>query len=69
MNSESNYWEWFFQYFDKIILLDRQNKTLQSESFLYHMSMQDSTSWHRKQFYNLNNISHEQINDISKNLL
>lgn len=66
--NEDGYWDWFFNYFDKIIILDRINKDLQSESLTYHMKKGDLSSWQKKQFYNLSNLKKEDIED-SKNIL
>lgn len=55
------YWNWFFITFDKVILLDRRNKTLQSESLTYHMKKDNLTSWQKRQFYDLSNITKEEI--------
>lgn len=51
MDDESFY-AWLFSFFDKIILLDRQDKRLQAESFSYMVHTKNK-EWHRKQFYNM----------------
>ena len=51
MDDESFY-DWLFSFFDKIILLDRQDKRLQAESFSYMVHTKNK-EWHRKQFYNM----------------
>jgi hypothetical protein len=68
INDEKSYWDWFFDYFDKVIILDRKNKDLQSESLTYHMKKRDMSSWQRKQYYDLSNISKREIDD-SKTIL
>lgn len=65
----NGYWDWFFNYFDKIILLDRKNKKLQSESYLYHSKKNNQFSWHQKQFYNLDNIKPEELSEIKQNFI
>ncbi len=61
LNDEDSYWEWFFNYFDKVIILDRKNKDLQSESLTYHMKKKDLYSWQKKQYYDLSNITAEDL--------
>lgn len=51
---------WLFNNFDKIILLDRRDRVAQAESFEYHQS-KNLSSWHIKQFYNIDNIDPKQI--------
>lgn len=63
-----DYWEWFMGYFDKIILLDRKDKNLQSESLAYLVNKKDFYSWQKKQFYDLNIITKEQIEDVKLRL-
>lgn len=64
LEKENEYWVWFFNYFDKIILLDRKDKTLQSESFTFHSIKSGVTGWHKRQFYDLSNINQEFIDRI-----
>jgi hypothetical protein len=68
IGDENSYWEWFFRYFDKVILLDRINKDLQSESLTYHLKADDIHSWQKKQVYDLSTIRKEEI-DFSKSVL
>lgn len=68
LDNEDEYWDWFFTYFEKIILLDRMNKDLQSESLAYHMKVDDIHSWQKKQSYDLSITTSEEINN-SKNVL
>lgn len=67
--NEDGYWNWFFNYFDKVIILDRVNKDLQSESLTYHLKKGDRSSWQKKQFYNLSNINKEDINQTKDVLI
>lgn len=68
LDDELSYWDWFFDYFEKIIILDRLNKDLQSESLTYHMKKDDILSWQSRQFYDLSNIEQNEI-DNSKSIL
>jgi hypothetical protein len=68
LNENEKYWNWFITYFDKIILLDRRDKQLQSESLKYHEKQKNPTNWHTKQYYDLSNITEEEIN-VTKNKL
>ena len=65
-NDEEGYWQWFFNYFQKVIILDRKDKDLQSESVIYHYKTQDPYSWHKKQYYNLENITKQEIEETKK---
>lgn len=60
-NDEHGYWKWFFDYFEKVIILDRKDKQLQSESVTYHLKKADPYSWQKRQYYELGNISQEDI--------
>jgi len=68
-DNEDEYWKWFFGYFDKVILLNRLNKDLQSESLTFHMKSNDIHSWQKKQFYDLSNISKEEIENSKQVLI
>jgi hypothetical protein len=65
---EMAYWDWFFGYFEKIIILDRLDKDLQSESLAYHMKLDNIHSWQKKQSYDLSITTLEEINN-SKDIL
>lgn len=67
-NDLKSYWDWFFGYFDKIILLDRIDKISQSESLLYHNKQSNFKSWHKKEYYNLSNITKLEIEDLVNKL-
>lgn len=69
LNNEEGYWNWFFNYFDKIILLDRINKDLQSESLVYHLNKNDIYGWQKKQYYDMSNIPMKLIADIKLQLV
>ena len=68
LDNEDGYWDWFFNYFEKIILLDRLDKDSQSESLTYHMKVDDIHSWQKKQFYDLSITTSDEIQN-SKNVL
>lgn len=60
------YHDWLFSYFDKIILLDRRDKKLQSESFAYHIHTKQ-IDWHLiKKRYKLSNIPKEFMDEINE---
>lgn len=65
-NNSEDYWSWFFQYFDKIIVLERENKREQSESLVYHFKIK--SEWHKQKFYNLTEDDEEDIVGITKHL-
>ena len=53
------YIKWVFEYFDKIIFLDRKDKIKQCESVFYHTKINEKISinytWHTPKVYNLTN--------------
>lgn len=54
---------WLFTFFDKIILLDRLDDTLQVESMTWHGSFNRGKSWHEKEFYDLAKIPKDTIDE------
>lgn len=68
-NEPNKYWHWFFEYFDKIIILDRKNKQLQGESLTYHLKKKNHKGWHQKQYYDLTDIKKEDIEKTKNNLI
>ncbi len=61
---KETYHDWVFEYFDKVILLDRRDKKLQIESFAYHMYTKQ-VDWHLiKKRYKLSNIPKEFMDEI-----
>jgi hypothetical protein len=52
-------YEWIFQTFDKVILLDRKNKIEQVESFAFHTTNNIKDRHNRKRVYYFNSISDE----------
>lgn len=53
--SKELWYEWLFTNFDKVILLDRQDRVSQSESFVYH-DTKNSSNWLINSYYDLSNI-------------
>ena len=54
--------EWIFNFFDKIILLDRIDKISVVESYAY-LVYSKSKKWHHKQFYDMSKIPPEFIKE------
>ena len=71
-NNVDEYWDWFFSFFDKVIVLERKNKRLQAESLIYHIKLSKnrtlSPHWHRPKFYDLNETDEENILNLTKHL-
>lgn len=63
-NNPKYYWNWFFMYFDKIILLDRTDKLLQSESLLHLSGLNNIQECHKKQYYNYTKIPKHAVEDL-----
>lgn len=59
IKKDNDYWDWFFGYFEKVILLDRKNKFLQGESFAFHSVKSGMTGWHKRQYYDLSGVNKE----------
>ena len=59
-NNKDEWYEWLFNNFDKIILLDRKDRLSQSESFVYHESKND-LNWNIHSYYDLTNIDKTRI--------
>jgi hypothetical protein len=66
------YWDWFFSFFDKIIVLERKNKRLQAESLVYHIRLSKNRTvspyWHKPKYYDLNEMDEENIIKLTKHL-
>jgi len=71
-NNMEEYWNWFYSFFDKIIVLERKNKRLQAESLVYHIRLSKnrtlSPHWHKPKYYDLNEIDEEDIVKLTKHL-
>lgn len=66
------YWDWFYTFFDKIIVLERENKRLQSESLAYHLKISKNKSvtphWHKQKYYDLSILDESEIVNLTKHL-
>jgi hypothetical protein len=66
------YWDWFFSFFDKIIVLERKNKRLQAESLVYHIRLSKnrtiSPHWHKPKYYDLNEMDEQSIIGLTNHL-
>lgn len=64
------YIKWVFEYFDKIILLDRKDKIKQCESVFYHTKINNRISinytWHTPKVYNLTNEDTDGVQSLIK---
>jgi hypothetical protein len=67
-NSNDEYFEWMFNFFDKIILLCRKNKILQAESFIINKKVNKihSIGWHTPKIYKTNEIDKKVLNNKIK---
>jgi hypothetical protein len=59
---------WLFEFFDKIILLDRLNIKEQAESFAYIIHSNNNL-WHTKQVYKMSQVPKEFIKEWEEKLL
>jgi hypothetical protein len=57
-NNVYEYFEWCYEFFDKIILLDRKDKVAQSESFTVNETMwrEKGLDWHTPKIYDIDKI-------------
>ncbi len=66
------YWDWFYTFFDKVIVLERENKRLQSESLLYHLKISENQTvtphWHKQKYYDLSIVDENEIIGLTKHL-
>jgi hypothetical protein len=71
-NSIEEYWNWFYSFFDKIIVLERKDKRLQAESLIYHIKLSKnrtiSPKWHRPKYYDLNETDEKSIVELTNYL-
>lgn len=58
-----NWYEDLFNIFDKVILLDRIDKTAQTESYVYWKTKGEFGRWHVPSVYNFDNITNELYNE------
>lgn len=59
---------WIFNFFDKVILLDRDDITEQAESFAYLIHT-DNRLWHTKQVYKMSLVPKEFVDEWKEMLL
>jgi hypothetical protein len=66
------YWEWFYSYFDKVIVLEREDKRMQSESLVYHLKISKGKTvtphWHKQKYYDLDENDESAVNELTKHL-
>lgn len=71
-NNYYDYLNWMQTFFDKIILLQRENKRLQAESNAFHEKLSNNSStpvsWHRPRYYELSIEDEVEIQRIEKDL-
>jgi hypothetical protein len=67
-----DYLVWVYSYFDKIIILEREDKRKQAESLFYHLKLSKNRTisplWHKQKFYDLKKEDEEEIFGISQHL-
>jgi hypothetical protein len=70
--SVEDYWEWFYSFFDKIIVLERKNKRLQAESLTYHLKISKNRTplqnWHTQKYYELTEDDEDTIIELTHHL-
>jgi hypothetical protein len=66
------YWDWFYSFFDKIIVLERKDKRLQAESLVYHIRLSKNRTvspyWHKPKYYDLNESDEHHIVGLTSHL-
>ena len=72
-DSVESYWNWFYSFFDKIIVLERKDKRLQAESLVYHIKLSKNRTispyWHKPKYYDLNEMDEENVVELEKHLI
>ena len=70
--SVEDYWEWFYSFFDKIIVLERKNKRLQAESLAYHIRISKNKTplrtWHTQKYYELTEDDEDNVIELTHHL-
>ena len=70
--NSNDYWDWFYSFFDKIIILERKNKRLQSESFVYHIKLSKNRTvapgWFIPKYYDLTEDDESDVIELTKYL-
>lgn len=71
-NTNEEYWEWFYGYFDRVIVLEREDKRKQSESLVYHLKISKGKTvtphWHKQKYYDLDENDENTIMALTKHL-
>ena len=66
------YYNWFYSFFDKVIVLERKNKRLQAESLVYHIKLSKNRTvspyWHKPKYYDLNESDEQSIIELTNHL-
>jgi hypothetical protein len=66
------YWDWFYSFFDKVIVLERKDKRLQAESLVYHIRLSKnrtiSPHWHLPKYYHLNDGDEDNVVEVENHL-
>jgi hypothetical protein len=65
-NNIYEYLKWCYTYFDKIIILDRKNKLVQSESFTINETIfrEKGINWHTQKIYDLDKIDKSYLSSM-----
>jgi hypothetical protein len=71
-NNYDDYLKWLQTFFDKIILLERENKRLQAESIIFHEKLSNNSkipiNWHKPRYYELSVEDEKNIQKLEKDL-
>ena len=71
-SNTEEYWNWFYSFFDKVIVLERKDKRLQAESLVYHIKLSKnktiSPHWHLPKFYHLSDMDEDNIIEVENHL-
>lgn len=67
-NDVNQFYDWIFQSFDKVIILDRKNRKEQVESFAYHTTKNIRDKHNIKRIYYLDSIPSDVINEWDANI-
>jgi len=68
INEKLEFNNWFYNTFDKIILLDRREERLQIESMAYHDYLNNDLVWNKKKYYEINKIPPTLLEHTKKTL-
>ncbi len=66
VNDEFFPYEWLYQVFDRVVVMERRSKTDQAESHAVHSYYNiDFTDWHTRKEYDLKNIPKDYIKKLA----